>query len=318
MRFAGVATVLAAAGLAAASTAHAGAPAKAVGGERALAVSVPADPVPAKSGKLLRTLIRVVNPNDTAVSVVISGRALALGDDGKVSIGAGPDPRWAGRVRFPRGPIRIPAQGWRDVRLSLGVPRRLSPDLYFIGFLVTPVATPGGSIKVVNQIGSFLTIDVPGPRLRLLTGHLHLPSFVFGSKANGDVRVTNIGKASLTLWGENDTTSSPGGAFQQERLGPSLLPVGRSRSIEVSGKPRWPVGIVNVTTRVTYPGRTASETRQLLLTKRVIVVSLWVPIALAAILALGTVGWWWRRRARRSPPGNPPASALDQALRRTA
>ena len=88
MRIAGVATVLAAAGLAAASTAHAGAPAKAVGGERALAVSVPADPVPAQAGKLLRTLIRVVNPNDHAVSVLISGRALALGDDGKVSIGA--------------------------------------------------------------------------------------------------------------------------------------------------------------------------------------------------------------------------------------
>src|SRR5882724_10111301 len=114
--------MLAVAGLVAASTAHAGAPAKAVGGERALAVSVPADPVPAQRGKLLHTLIRVVNPNDHAVSVLISGRALALGDDGKVSLGAGPDPRWAGRVRFPRGAVRIPAQGWLDVALTVGVP----------------------------------------------------------------------------------------------------------------------------------------------------------------------------------------------------
>ena len=201
-----------------------------------MAVSVPADPVPAHAGGVARTLIRVVNPNHSAVSVVISSRTPALGDNGKVSIGSGPDPRWAGRVRFPKGAITIPAQGWRDIDLSIRVPR-LSPDLYFVGFLVTPVATAGGSIKVVNQIGSFLTLDVPGPRLRLLTGHLHLPSFVLGSEASGDLRVTNLGHASVTLWGENDTTSSPGGSYEQARLGPSLLPVGRSRSIAVRRLP---------------------------------------------------------------------------------
>jgi hypothetical protein len=278
-----------------AGTAVAGVPAKAVGGRRALAVSVPADPVPAHAGGVARTMIRVVNPNDTAVSVVISSRTLALGDDGKVSIGASPDPRWAGRVQFPRGAIRIPAQGWRNIDLSIRVPR-LSPDLYFVGFLVTPVATAGGSIKIVNQIGSFLTLDVPGPRLRLLTGHLHLPSFVLGSEASGEVRVTNLGHASVTLWGESDTTSAPGGStVQQVRLGPSLLPVGRSRSLAVSGKPRWPVGVVTVTTRVTYPGRTAAETRQLVLTKHVVVIEPWVPAAVGALLAAIGAAWWWRR-----------------------
>jgi hypothetical protein len=101
------------------------------------------------------------------------------------------------------------------------------------------------------------------------------------------------------MWGENDTTSSPGGTFQQERLGPSLLPVGRSRSIAGTGKPRWPVGIVTVTTRVTYPGRTASQTRQLVVTSRVIVVSPWVPAALGGLIAAIVSVWWWRRRRRR-------------------
>ena len=286
MRLVGVAAVLAAA-LAVAGTALAG-------GGRAIAVSVPADPVPARAGGEARTVIRVVNPNDVAVSVLIRSRTLALGDDGKVSIGAGPDPRWAGLVHFPSGALRIPAQGWRDVPLSIRVPR-LSPDLYFVGFLVTPVATAGGSIKVVNQIGSFVTLDVPGPRLRLLTGHLHLPSLVFGSHADGHVRVTNIGHAAVSLWGENDTTSSPGGGVDQERLGPSLLPVGRSRSIAVGGTPKWPVGIVTVTTHVTYPGRTASQTRELVLTSRVVVVSPWVPAALGGGFAVLVAAWWWRR-----------------------
>lgn len=283
--------------LAVASTATAGGSAKAVGGTRALAVSVPADPVPAKVGGTARTLIRVVNPNDFAVTATIASRTLTFGDDGKVTVGAGPDPRWVGRVQFPRNALRIPAQSYRDVPLSIHIPK-LSPDLYFVGFLVTPVAAAGGSIKVINQIGSFLTLDVPGPRLRLITGHLHLPSFVLGSEASGDVRVTNLGRASVTMWGENDTTSSPGGVYEQERLDPSLLPVGRSRSIAVSGKPRWPVGIVTVTTRVTYPGRTANKTRQLVLTRRVIVVSPWVPAAVGGVLALLVVGWWWRRRSQ--------------------
>ena len=114
--------------------------AKAVGGTRALAVSVPADPGPGEGRRAWRsTLIRVVNPNDFAVTVTISSRTLALGDDGKVTVGAGPDPRWAGRVRFPRSALRIPAQSYRNVALSIHVPK-LSPDLYFVGFLVTPVA----------------------------------------------------------------------------------------------------------------------------------------------------------------------------------
>lgn len=308
-----VATTLATA-LAVASTAAAGGSAKPVGGARALAVSVPADPVPARAGDVARTMIRVVNPNDFAVSVLIRSRTLALGDDGKVSIGSGPDPRWGDRVRFPHAALRIPAQSYRNVALSIRVPR-LSPDLYFVGFLVTPVATTGGSVKVINQIGSFLTLDVPGPRLRLLTGHLHLPSFVLGSQASGEMRITNLGHAAVTLWGENDITSSPGGAFQQDRLGPSLLPVGRSRSIAVTGKPRWPVGIVTVTTRVTYPGRTASETRELVLTRRVLVISPWVPAAVGGVIALLAAVWWWRRRR---PSGNPRAGTLDPRAGQTA
>jgi hypothetical protein len=304
-----VAATMLATAFAVASTAAAGGSAKAVSGSRALAVSVPADPVPARVGDVARTLIRVVNPNDFSVTVVIRSRTLALGDDGKVSIGGGADPRWSSRVRFPANALRIPAQSYRNVPLSIHVPQ-LSPDLYFVGFLVTPVSATGGSIKVVNQIGSFLTLDVPGPRLRLLTGHLHLPTFVFGSKASGEMRVTNLGHASVTMWGENDTTSSPGGAYQQERLGPSLLPVGRSRSIAVTGKPRWPVGIVTVTTRVTYPGRTASQTRELVLTSRVVVVSPLVPAALGGLIAAIVSAWWWRRRR---PSSNRPASALDPA-----
>ena len=50
-----------------------------------------------------------------------------------------------------------------------------------------------------------------------------------------------------------------------------------------------------VTTRVTYPGRTAAETRQLVLTKRVVVISPWAIAALGGFLAAIIAAWWWRR-----------------------
>jgi hypothetical protein len=293
--------VLATAGLGVvAGPAHAASSTRGLGGARALAVSVPPDPVPVRAGSTIHTLIRVLNPNHKPVLVTITSRRLILGDNGKVMLGSGPDPRWQRLAHFPARMLRIPAEGYRNIPLAVRAPRRLRPDLYFIGFLVTPVATQVGTIKVINQIGSFVTIDVPGPRFRKLIGRFDLPSFVFGSHAEGTLRVTNTGRASVEFWGESDTSASPGGTVRQTRLDPYLLPIGRSRTITVSGKPSWPIGIVTVTAHITYPGRTEATTKELTFTKHVIVISIWVPIALGSLLIAAIFVWILRRRRRRA------------------
>ena len=227
---------------------------KPLGGPRALAVSVPPDPVPIDAGSASKTLIRVLNPNNTPVKVTISSRSLALGNNGKVSVGTGPDPRWDKLAQFPGGELTIPAQGYLNVPLTVQVPKALRPDLYFIGFLVSPVATSAGSLQVINQIGSFVTVDVPGPRVRKLMALFNVPSLVLGSHVTGTLRIANIGRTAVRFWGENDTTSAPGGSFEQQRLDASLLPSHRSRFFTVNGKPAWPVGMVKMTVHVIYPG----------------------------------------------------------------
>jgi hypothetical protein len=269
---------------------------KPIGGQRALAVSVPADPVQIAAGERGKALVRIVNSSATAIGVTVQSRRLSLLDNGKVAIGARPDARWQRRARFPSRQLRIPAQGYRDIPLTMRVPRTLPPDLYFVGFLVTPVPTKSGSIQVINQIGSFVTIDVPGPRDRELAGKFDIPSLVFGSQADGALHVTNTGKAAVRFWGEDDTNSSPGGKPQQLRLEPSLLPVGRSRSTTVAGKPAWPIGIVTVTAHITYPGRTEAATKELTFSKRVVVISPWVPVGLGLLALAAASGWWVRRR----------------------
>jgi DNA polymerase III delta prime subunit len=189
-----------------------------------------------------------------------------------------------------------------DVPLTIRVPARLSPDLYFIGFLVTPIPTSSGSLEVINQIGSFVTVDVPGPRVRRLKASLHVPSLALSGRARGTVRIANIGRAAVRFWGEEDTKALPGGSGQQQRFDPSLLPAGRYRYLDVSAKPPWPIGMVTMTVHLIYPGRTEATTKELTVSKRVLVINPIVVIALASLLLLlfGVFVVWWRRR-RRGP-----------------
>jgi hypothetical protein len=267
-----------------------------VAGPRSLAVSVPPDPVPIAAGQGARTAIRVVNPGRTPVTVVVHSHGAVLGDDGRIAMDAGGDPGWQGRQSFPAQPLTIPARGYRDVPLAIRVPKRVAPDLYFVGFLVTPLATGQGNVRVINQIGSFVTVDVPGPRERRLQAAFHVPGVTLGGEATGSLQVANVGRAAVRFWGENDVRAS-GGARVQHRLDPSLVPAGRSRTFAVAGGSSWPVGMVTMTVHIVYPGRTEAATREVILRRRVLVIHPWVVFAgMGAVVALPLLLIYRRRR----------------------
>ncbi len=267
---------------------------------RTLAVSVPPDVTPITPGHTATIPVRIVNAGSAAIVVKMSQRAIVLSDDGRARIASAPDPRWRGRVTFPTRPFPIPARSYVGVPVTVRLPARISPDLYFIGFVVTPQASGVRGVTVINQIGSFLTIDVPGPRSRELSAVLVARNFVFGSRTQGTVRIRNIGHASAQFWGENDTTSSPGsGIPTQQRIDKSLLPVGTARSYTVSAGPSWPIGFVTMKVHIVYPYRDGSSTKELVATQRVLVAN---PVACAVMLVAltgGGLAWQWRRRRRR-------------------
>ncbi len=293
---------------------------------RPLAVSVPPEPVSIAPGETSKVHVRVVNPGDAPVTVTMIGRGLNFGDDGRVNVTSKPDPKWQGRVDFPAGDLTVPAQGFDDVFVTVRMPDRIDPDLYFIGFVVSPVKSGSGSVTLINQIGGFFTIDVPGPRVRKISarlrvprfglGPVHLSSVVVGNEIDGTLRVRNIGHAQVRFWGENDTTAWPGGKIPtQQRIEKSLLPVGRARSFEVVGEPAWPVGFVTLRVHIVYPGKTESATKEIVLTKRMLVISPWVIVAVCVPIALAMY-WWLRRRRRRRPPArrrSVPQSSLPRA-----
>ena len=240
-----------------------------------------------------------MNAGTTATVVSIAQRAVTLGNDGQVRIAPRPDARWSGRVDFPTGRIKVAARSYVGIPVEVRMPSRIAADLYFVGFVVTPEARAERGLAVVNQIGSFFTIDVPGPRSRKLSAQLVAPNFVLGSSVHGSVRVHNVGHASAQFWGENNTISTPGSHVPtQERIEKSLLPIGTARSYAVEGKPAWPIGFVTMKVRLVYPDRDGTATTELLAVNRVLVVN---PVGLAAVLGvplLAAVSWRVRRRRR--------------------
>jgi hypothetical protein len=276
---------------------------------RSLAVSVPADPVSLVPGQVSPINIRVLNPGSTPVTVRVKGEGVTLGDGGTTSFTGAPDPQWAEHTDFPPGDLTVPAQSFTDVSITVHVPANISSDLYYIGFLVTPTATASGNVVVINQIGAFFIINVPGARDRELAadlnapgynwGPIHIESLVVGDELLGELNAHNIGPSSVQFFGENDVTSAPfSGNPSQQRIGKSLLPIGRSRSFQVTGEPAFPIDLVTMTVTLTYPDQTESATKQIVITKRMLVISPWLIVVVCALIAL-VVCWRLYARHRR-------------------
>jgi hypothetical protein len=305
--------------------ANAADPSPSPSGERSIAVSVPPDPVPLEPGEVGVVQLRVVNPGTTPVRVRVTGRGLTLGDEGEVTINDGPDLLWGDAVRFPSGAFTIPAQGFKDLAVNVHAPSSLQPDLYFLGFVVTPISNPTTGVTVINQIGGFFTIDIPGPRDRRLAADLKLPGWSIlglqlfvGSDLNGTLHVHNIGQAAVRFWGETDTTTT-GGSPSQMRIPISLVPSLRERTFVVASKPAWPIGFVHMQVRIVYPTTTETATTEILFTRSVLVID---PLVFVVLAILVLVVIWRRlragrrRRAARRQPTKPRSRSLSSGPRR--
>jgi hypothetical protein len=274
---------------------------------RSIAVSVPPDPVSLTPGKVGVVQLRVVNPGNTPVRVRVIGRGLTLGDEGKITINDGPDPMWGDKVDFPTGPLTIPAQGYKDLAVKVHPPASLQPDLYFLGFIVTPVPNASTGVTVINQIGGFFSIDIPGPRDRRLTADIQFPGWsifgfqVFvGKNVDGTLRVHNIGQAAVQFWGEADTTTT-GGDPGQLRIPKSLVPSARERTFTVISKPAWPIGFVHMQVSVVYPTTTETTTTEILFTRSILVINPLVFVFLGILVLFVT--WRRVRKIRRRRKG---------------
>lgn len=246
----------------------------------ALTVSTPADPLPAQPGQVVRTWLRIGNNGSTPLPVAIAPADVELADNGATRLSPHEDPRFAGRITLSSDKATVAANSFTEVQIAISVPTTLIPDTYVLGFLVTPTATAAGSVRVVNQVGALIAIDLPGSRdRRLQATFLNPPRFAFTSHPSLVVRARNTGRSALEFTSET-TIDGFGTAIPDSiRRAPLLLPAGRYRDVELSWQPKLGVGIYRVHVRLVYH-RTQAQTAEQSLAHTVVVLS---PIALAVL-----------------------------------
>lgn len=288
-------------------------------GNSALTVSVPPAPVPVHPGQEAAVVIRLINQGTDPVRVTLSDRGAELGDNGSVQLMDQADPLWAGRVTFPAGEVTIPGQDFLPVSLQIRVPQSIHPDLYFLGLVVTPAPTKAGSVQVVNQIGALITLDVPGPRQRELSAVLDTSPVQLSGTATGTLQVRNPGRSVVRFFGENNVTASPGGGTpQQYRIDSAILPAGRQRSFPVAAPSSWPIELVTMDVRLSYPDQTESQTTEVTASADILLIQPWVPIVAALTVLTGVTILLLRRfRPRARGRARPVASGRGRRVMRT-
>jgi hypothetical protein len=185
-----------------------------------------------------------------------------------------------------------------DDPIEIAVPENLAPDTYYLGFLVTP--TPdAASVRVVNQIGALLTLDIPGPRQRDVRAEpLHVPRFVFGRSVRIRFSVRNIGPSFAKTWTELHVKAPGRTELFHPFVARQLVPSGHTRTF--SWRPALPFvfGLVHVRALAFY-NRTDQQIAQSEIQRTVFIID---PIFLVIALGLGllVVIAVIRRRRRRA------------------
>lgn len=310
----------------------AGGPAAALGradNPVSLAVSTPSQPVNANPGQDVQTWLRVLNPGSRTVTVTVADTRLALGSDGHATFLSGPDPTFGQHIQLdPKGPITLAADSYRQIAISIAVPRRVQPGAYLVGFLVTPVVT-GPGVHVVNQIGALVPLNILGPTNPRLSISLRGPGWLdIASSARVTVRTRNASAGGTIVFGEIFTQGTPTGPNLDVRIPPELLPGHVYRDNSVRWSPPLGIGWYQVSARIVYhltPARTTEINAQ----RSVLVITPLFLLVLAAGLGLLATTIYWRRRTRlarsapaalgeraKVPPQRPASSGAGRQARR--
>jgi hypothetical protein len=266
----------------------------------ALAVSAPSQPVNVEPGQSVQTWLRVLNPGSRAVTVTVTDTRLALGSDGHASFLSGPDPTFGQHIHLdPRSPITVAADGYRQIVISIAVPRQIQAGAYLVGFLVTPVIT-GPGVHVVNQIGALVPLNVLGPTNPRLSISLRGPGWLdIASTARLTLRTSNASAGGTIVYGEIFTHGTPDGPNLDLRIPPELLPGHVYRDNSLRWSPPLGIGLYRVNARVVYH-LTPARTTELDAQTTVLLVTPLFLLVLAGVLLLFAGGIWWRRRTRRA------------------
>lgn len=265
-----------------------------------LSVSFPADPLRAALGKPISFDLRVDNVGSTPLEATVKERGVVLGNNGHTTLTSAPDSTFGSVTKIVPDHMVIAAHGRHVVTVTVQVPKDLSPNDYFLGFLVSPIV-PSGSVSVPSDVGAFVVLNVPGPRfMQLTTSVLDVPTVVFSNSVRAIVRVANTGKAVTAFSTDIQITGfvTPTPSLVQKQS--QIVPPGHFRD-ELIKVHSW-LGLGVYTFKATFVyALTSTRTGEATAQKTIILVSpLW--LALPAVLVVVIALLLWRRRKKKRTP----------------
>ncbi|GAC1477512.1 MAG: hypothetical protein NVS1B16_08590 [Pseudarthrobacter sp.] len=299
------------------TSASVGSPAPATGS--VLAVSTPVDAISSLPGKPASSWIRVVNNGERPVTVTVSLATLSVGDEGTVNVSGMPDPAWAQQVSIAEPTLTLQPQSWHEDPVTFHGSSSLKPDTYLIGFLVTPQAgsdagVTGNNVRVVNQIGTFLQFDVPGPRQReIRIAGLRMPHFIIGSSVPIRLKLKNSGPSFALTWAETHVHLV--GHLDQQHAYPGRyrLPSGRERTLTWQATVRGGIGPIRVKALAFY-NRSDSEVAQVEASGTVWIIAPAYLEGSLLLLGMAVAFALLRARHRRRASGSPARRPRQDAV----
>jgi hypothetical protein len=263
-----------------------------------ISVTFPSAPIPIRPGSRTDFQLKVRNDSMHALAVTVVERSVRLENNGHAVLGIAPDSTFGERTSVTPARFFLAAGQERRVRIKVQVPSRLAPNDYFVGFLVSPVVT-GGQVRVLNDVGAFVILDVPGPRHQKLTAtFVGLPSLSFSNGVSASIRVRSVGAADADFTSTIEVSGFVTPHPRVVELPPYLAPPGTDRTIPVHFSSWLGLGWYTVHATFVY-NATNRRTAEAVIAKTVIVVSPYWFI-LPASIGLLTILLIRRRRVRRT------------------
>lgn len=270
-----------------------------------LSVSYPPDPLPVSPGSTSTFTLQVTDTGNNPLPVIVTSNRVVLLDNGETQFAPGPDPRFANRITVTPNQLSLSPHQQLPVTVSVTMPAKIAPDDYYLGFLVSPEIS-GRPVRVVNDVGALVVLDVPGPRNERLAGHyVGLPSFSLSGSVSGQLQASNVGRSSLHFSSEttvNGTPSPPHSmALVIDRA--LLLPAGLHRDLPVHVSSWLGLGWYHVRSTLYYDV-SSNRTATVNLSRTVVLVA-WPWLALPVLIVGGILfRWWWRRRKPKRRPAH--------------
>lgn len=278
-------------------------PGQAATGSADFSVSTSAERlVPDAKGEI-KTQLTIANNSGHDLDVSIRAAGVIPKDDGQVDFSDRPDPVWSRTAEFPSS-LRLGANDYQRVPVSMRMPTGLLPDIYLLGFVVEAQPGDAAGIRLYHQIGALIKVEIPGPRERHMAVELAPTGFIhLGANFRSTFQVRNVGAAAALGRGQVRVDS----AFTDENVGVyqaneqmELFPAGTGRSLDYQYEARGLFLLARPKAQVLY-GSGGGLIQMAEGEGRTILIIPWLTIIILCVIVVTLTAYlYWRRRRREA------------------